>query len=89
MTADSSRPLRDLLIGLVAGSAFGLSLLSPVDHSLRRRAAAPVRRRRGARPVAATGQRIPQPAIVVFPSTPWPDPELIDRPRPTFAPPPR
>ena len=31
--ADSSRPLRDILLGLLAGLVLGLSLLTPVDHS--------------------------------------------------------
>jgi hypothetical protein len=85
--ADSGRPIRDLLIGLVAGFTLGLSLVTPVDHSARRSATAGSgRRRAGGRRAAAQARWAHQPAIVTFASTPWPHPELTDQPEPTFAP---
>ncbi|MDT4920932.1 MAG: hypothetical protein QOI15_1834 [Pseudonocardiales bacterium] len=96
--ADSGRPLRDILIGLVVGVALGVSLVTPVDQSaLRAAAAAGGRhgRRRRDRPVipqpadaaAQAAQAAHRPAIVQFTATPWPHPELTEQPRPTFDPP--
>jgi hypothetical protein len=89
--ADSSRPLRDILIGLTVGFVLGLSLMTPVDHSARQPTGRTRRHRRYRRRTVhadpAAARRAQQPALVSFPATPWPHPELTEKPTPTFAPP--
>lgn len=91
---DSSRPLRDILVGLVVGFAIGLVAVRPAEQLARPPAAAVTRGRhaqqqppRSRRQVSGRHQvsrhRVPQQEIVVF--MPWPEPELTEQPRPTFA----
>jgi hypothetical protein len=93
---DSSRPLRDILVGLFLGLLLGLSALEPVSsglpwtravarHGAGRRRLAPQRARRAAQ----RGARASQPDIVHFASVTWPEPQLSESPAPTFPAPPR
>jgi hypothetical protein len=94
--SDSSRPLRDILAGLLVGLLLGLSALEPVSsgpprtrtvarHGAGRRRLA----RQRARRAAQRGSRAKQPDIVHFASVTWPEPQLSESPSPTFPAPPR
>jgi hypothetical protein len=87
---NSPRPLRDIIIGLVVGLAIGLIAVRPAEQLAGPPAVAAGRGRHWERrpPEGRHDSRQPtaQRELVVR-IAPWPDPELTERPRPTFSPP--
>jgi hypothetical protein len=77
---DSARPIRDIVIGFVAGLAAGLIVVRPVEQI----AAAPPVPARG-RHWRGPGGRHARRQMVVVEAVPWPEPQLAERPTPTFA----
>jgi hypothetical protein len=87
---NSTRPLRDIVVGLVVGLAIGLVAVRPAEQLAGPPAPAASGGRHWRRPQSGgrhqvTRRRLPEREIVVFTPTPWPRPELTEQPRPTFA----
>jgi hypothetical protein len=75
---DSTRPIRDIVIGFVSGLAAGLIVVRPVEQL--------------AEPAQGRGRHSRHPSdrraiqrMVVVEAVPWPEPELSEYPTPTFA----
>lgn len=89
-TLDSARPLRDIIVGLVVGLAIGFIAVRPAEQLAAPPTAAAGRGRHWQPPPSA-GRHHPQrpepQGEVLVRAARWPEPELSERPRPTFAPP--
>lgn len=86
-TFDSPRPLRDIVVGLLVGVAIGFVAVCPAEQLIGRPSPATSRGRHWQQPGGRhhSGRRRMAPhREVVVPAAPWPQPELSERPRPTF-----
>jgi hypothetical protein len=77
---DSTRPLRDIAVGLIVGLAIGFVGVRPAEQFAGPPTSARSRGRHWRHP---SGVRASQREVLVR-SAQWPHPELSERPRPTF-----
>jgi hypothetical protein len=86
---DSTRPLRDILIGLAVGLAIGLVAVRPADQLVGPPPATVSTgrhwQRQRPRGRHQSGRRRDDPGVVLVRASLWPEPELSETPAPTFA----